>query len=582
MAQPILPANTYVSQVINPGLDKNIPIGLVNAVFSRDGNMVGFVYRDQFYQLGTKVAKDVSQKVETKLDINELNKNLPDGGINIKFVRDYVNSDNPEIADAARKIITLQSLGIWNNEGKPKAATSETKDFGKIAVTQAQIDAEVERINKEAQARKNQDFNKKKEANDAARRAGNALPYPDLAPSAGQAEKKDSVSGMKASSAGGTQGATPRYTAGNYFTYQGPTSQGGVADNNVVVGGGTKGSTISKGATSGGGSTGGGTGGGTTTAKRKTPYTIDEIYTLVAQNYGPIDLIFKSNPELKELLLKSVGKDQIPGTSDDYSADQFTKMLENTTWFKSNASAIRQRGFYKRQYDELRKTTDDLASLDRTSEYGRGLTATKQRVSDAARQAGIALDADTLDLVSRDIYDLGYENTPAIIQQQIRSRLKYSPGQALGGQAGRNLQALRATAAANGLDLDKNFGTQLQTWLQNMDQGESVETYKQIIRGTAKLGLPDKVGSLLDLGVDLDTVYQPYKNIMYQVLEVNPETINVNDATLRKAIGPDREMSLYEWQDYLKKDPRWQYTNNAKEAAYDSARTVLKDFGMIG
>lgn len=582
MANPVLPANTYVSQVINPGLDRNIPIGLVNAVFSRDGNMVGFVYADQFYQLGTKVARDVSQKVETKLDINELNKNLPDGGINIKFVRDYVNSDNPEIADAARKVITLQSLGIWNNEGKPKAATSETKDFGKIAVTQAQIDAEVERINKEAQNRKNQDFNKKKEANDAARRAGNALPYPDLAPSAGQADKKDSVSGMKASSAGGTAGAEPRYTAGNYFTYQGPTSQGGVANNNVVVGGSTGGTSGSSGSKSGG-STGGGAGtGGSTTAKKKTPYTIDEIYTLVSQNYGPIDLIFKSNPELKELLLKSVGKDQVPGTSDDYTADQFTKMLENTSWFKSNASAIRQRGFYKRQYDELRKTTDDVASLDRTSEYGRGLTATKQRVSDAARQAGIALDADTLDLVSRDIYDLGYENTPAIIQQQIRSRLKYAPGQALGGQAGQNLQALRSTAAANGLDLDKNFGTQLQTWLQNMDQGESVETYKQIIRGTAKLGLPDKVGSLLDLGVDLDTVYQPYKNIMYQVLEVNPETINVNDATLRKAIGPDKEMSLYEWQDYLKKDPRWQYTNNAKEAAYDSARTVLKDFGMIG
>jgi hypothetical protein len=582
MAKPVLPENTYISQVINPGLDKRIPIGLVNVVFSRDGNMVGFVYSDQFYQLGTKVAKDIALKVETKLDINELNKNLPDGGINIKFVKDYVNSNNPELADAARKIITLQSLGIWNNEGKPKAATSETKDFGKIAVTQQQIDAEVERINKEAQARKDQDFSKKQAANAAAKKANNAIPYPDLAPSAGQAEKKDSVSGMKATAAGGTPGAEPRYTAGNYFTYQGPMSQGGVAQGNTVVGGATGGST---GGTGGGssGSKGGGTGGGTTkTPSRKTPYSIDEIYSLVAQNYGPIDLIFKSNPELKELLLKSVGKDQIPGTSDDYTADQFTKMLENTSWFKSNATAIRQRGFYKRQYEELRKTTDNVAGLDQTSEYGRGLTATKQKISDAARSSGVVLDAATLDLVARDVYDLGYENTPAIIQQQIRSRLKYSSGQALGGAAGQSLAALKSTAAANGLDLDKNFGTQIQTWLQNIDQGESVETYKQIIRGTAKLGLPDKVGSLLDLGVDLDTVYQPYKNIMYQVLEISPETINVNDATLRKAIGPDKEMSLYEWQDYLKKDPRWQYTNNAKDAAYSGAETVLKDFGMIG
>jgi hypothetical protein len=575
MAKPVLPENTYISQVINPGLDKRIPIGLVNVVFSRDGNMVGFVYSDQFYQLGTKVAKDTALKVETKLDINELNKTLPDGGINIKFVRDYVNSDNPELADAARKIITLQSLGIWNNEGKPKAATSETKDFGKVVVSQQQIDAEIARINRDAQNRANQDFSKKQAANAAAKKSGNAIPYPNLPTSAGQVEKKDSVSGMKASTAGGTPGAQPRYTAGNYFTYQNPADFGGVPTTSATTGGAVGGAT--------GGAKGGSTGGGTTkTPSRKTPYSIDEIYTLVAQNYGPIDLIFKSNPELKELLLKSVGKDQIPGTSDDYTADQFTRMLENTSWFKSNATAIRQRGFYKRQYEELRKTTDNVAGLDQTSEYGRGLTATKQKISDAARSSGVTLDAATLDLVARDIYDLGYENTPAIIQQQIRSRLKYSSGQALGGAAGQSLAALKSTAAANGLDLDKNFGTQVQTWLQNIDQGESVETYKQIIRGTAKLGLPDKVGSLLDLGVDLDTVYQPYKNIMYQVLEINPEAINVNDATLRKAIGPDKEMSLYEWQDYLKKDPRWQYTNNAKDAAYSGAETVLKDFGMIG
>ena len=571
-----LPDNSYVSQVINFGIDKRIPLGVVNAVFSRDGGILGFVTDGKFYELGSKPAKAAAKKIETGFDIDELNKSLPDGGINIKFVKDYLTSDNPVLADAAERIIQLQSVGIWDMNGKPKTLAS-AKEFGRISVTQAQIDAEAARINQQRQEAVNKDFQKKKDANTAAQKTGNALPYPDLSNAPRETAKVESVSGLKTTQGGGQQGATPRYTPGDYFTYQGPISQAGKPANNVLVGGTTGGKTT--------GGTGGttGTGGGTTIPKgRKTPYNIDEIYSLVAQNYGPIDLIFKSNPELKELLLKSIGKDQVPGTGDDYTADQFTKMLENTSWFKSNASAIRQRGFYKRQYDELRKSTDDLASLDRTSEYGRGLTATKQRVSDAAKTAGISLDADTLDLVSRDIYDLGYENTPAIIQQQIRARLRYAPGQALGGAAGASLQDLKATAAANGLDLDKNFGTQLQTWLQNINQGESVETYKQIIRGAAKLGLPDKVGSLLDLGVDLDTVYQPYKNIMYQVLEVNPETINVNDATLRKAIGPDKEMSLYEWQDFLKKDPRWQYTNNARESAYDAAKTVLKDFGMIG
>jgi hypothetical protein len=48
------------------------------------------------------------------------------------------------------------------------------------------------------------------------------------------------------------------------------------------------------------------------------------------------------------------------------------------------------------------------------------------------------------------------------------------------------------------------------------------------------------------------------------------------------AIGPDKEMSLYEYQRALRKDNRWQYTNQARGEAADVAKTVLKDFGFMG
>jgi len=35
------PTGTYISQVINPGIDKNIPAGVVDVVYSRDGKAVG-------------------------------------------------------------------------------------------------------------------------------------------------------------------------------------------------------------------------------------------------------------------------------------------------------------------------------------------------------------------------------------------------------------------------------------------------------------------------------------------------------------------------------------------------------------
>jgi hypothetical protein len=143
-------------------------------------------------------------------------------------------------------------------------------------------------------------------------------------------------------------------------------------------------------------------------------------------------------------------------------------------------------------------------------------------------------------------------------------------------------QDLANTARANGLDLDKNFGGSVEDWVKRIDSGEKADTFKQLIRSTAKLGLPDKVSALLDQGIDLETVYAPYKNTMATVLEVNPATISLSDPTLRNAIGPDKEMSIYDFQRVLRKDPRWQYTNNAREDVFQSVNKVLQDFGFQG
>ena len=69
---------------------------------------------------------------------------------------------------------------------------------------------------------------------------------------------------------------------------------------------------------------------------------------------------------------------------------------------------------------------------------------------------------------------------------------------------------------------------------------------------------------------------------MYQVLEINPESIDLNDSTLRSAIGINGEMPIYEFQRKLRKDPRWQYTNNAREEVSSVALKVLRDFGFQG
>jgi hypothetical protein len=71
---------------------------------------------------------------------------------------------------------------------------------------------------------------------------------------------------------------------------------------------------------------------------------------------------------------------------------------------------------------------------------------------------------------------------------------------------------------------------------------------------------------------------------MANTLDINEETIGLNDPTLQMAISnPDgKEVSLFEYQTRLRKDPRWQFTDQARSEAADVAQKVLKDFGFMG
>lgn len=140
-------------------------------------------------------------------------------------------------------------------------------------------------------------------------------------------------------------------------------------------------------------------------------------------------------------------------------------------------------------------------------------------------------------------------------------------------------ETLLATAKANGFTPSQ---LQLDEWNSRIQNGEDPNLVKKTIRDTAAIGLPENVKKLMADGTDLETIYAPYKNIMYQVLEINPDSISLNDPTLRSAINQAGEMPLYDFQKSLRQDARWQYTNNAREEVSNSVTKVLKDFGFMG
>lgn len=172
-----------------------------------------------------------------------------------------------------------------------------------------------------------------------------------------------------------------------------------------------------------------------------------------------------------------------------------------------------------------------------------------------------------------DIFQKDKRFAPEIAAIKQRKETKEASGLEL------TRQDLIRTGLANGVNLNAD---QIASFEQRMKSGEDIDAIRNTIRETASLGMPDPVKRLVASGVDLSTVYSPYKSLLAQTLEINPNSISLDDPTLRMAIGPDKEMSLYEYQKALRKDPRWQYTNQAREQASSIATTVLRDFGFMG
>jgi hypothetical protein len=75
---------------------------------------------------------------------------------------------------------------------------------------------------------------------------------------------------------------------------------------------------------------------------------------------------------------------------------------------------------------------------------------------------------------------------------------------------------------------------------------------------------------------------------MSNILELPYSAVDLFDPKIRSALSftlPDGKVgtkSIYDFEKELRQDPRWQYTNNAKEAVSNSVTKVLKDFGFMG
>lgn len=320
--------------------------------------------------------------------------------------------------------------------------------------------------------------------------------------------------------------------------------------------------------------------------------TYDKALADVQEKYNLPDILFSQVKSLGNLLdryvnAKKYGKDGIADIG------KFVELVKIDPWYRANEGEIKARYIQKFNYEDLVKSGKATGNTN----YEQSIRRITDKLIKQARELGSAIDEKQARLIAEDLYIHNQDEEETTVTRRLVSGIRPIAGMIGGkitedysGLALKNYQGLQAIAKANGMRIEDILprnpdGTPAtaQDTLQRIALGEIDPTrLEQDVRKLAAVGQPQFVRDLLGQGIDLDTIYSPYRRTMARVLELDEGQIDLMDPTLRMGINEKGDVNLYDYEKTLRQDSRWQYTGDARQKVSDSALTVLRNFGFQG
>lgn len=284
----------------------------------------------------------------------------------------------------------------------------------------------------------------------------------------------------------------------------------------------------------------------------------------LAADYNWSMALLNSDPNLRKVFRQAVKQ--------GWSAGRFAAEIQDTPWFKKHASAWR--------LNENERLTDPATWKAKRK-------ANQATLADAAANMGAVLSPAQLKMLGDNVMSFGLNEA-----QQRNALAAYIKEQSKGtltgtylGQAGEYSRQIRALAKRNGYTIPKG---KLDGWLGEIARGDStVDDYGQMMRRRAADSYPGMADELM-AGSDLEDLASPYRQSMATLLEIPEDKIGLNDRQLRRALshrndkGKNTPMALYDFEDALRQDDRWQYTDNANEEIMSKTLQVGRMFGKTG
>lgn len=152
------------------------------------------------------------------------------------------------------------------------------------------------------------------------------------------------------------------------------------------------------------------------------------------------------------------------------------------------------------------------------------------------------------------------------------------------GTAGDFETQLQSWATKNGINLSPEAVRQYVERL--VLKRQTIDDAKQEIRNTYMLGAYPAWEEQIRAGTDPDSIVSPYRSKLAGLLELSESDITWDDPMMQRAMqgvdadGKPRVVPLWEYEREIRKDSRWQQTNNAYETYAKIGNDLLRMFGL--
>jgi hypothetical protein len=306
------------------------------------------------------------------------------------------------------------------------------------------------------------------------------------------------------------------------------------------------------------------------TAAQKKAAAASKAAANLKASYGFVAMLAQRVPAIGNLMKKAVAQ--------KWTSERFQMEVANTGWWKHTPAAQRQ---------WITQQVADPASASRAMATG------ANQIAQLAGRLGVS--QGMTNGLARSMWLTSQLNgyTDDQLQAYVFNTLSgKQPLDSANGAFGEVINQAREMAASYGYappDLEARIRDAASRGLHYGEEGQSgLSQWETNLKNYAKskyVAFADRI----DQGETVKDIAQPYMDTYAQILEVNPQDVGLNDNLIQKwlqgkseAGKPPAAVPVWQAEQDLRKDPRWGYTNNAKQATAEVANTIAKSFGMIG